>query len=133
VATAAPGERPAALIVDSAFAGYGRIVRDKMRAAAITSPFARPAGALYGDEYDAERWIEKAGPGPVIVIHGTRDAVVPYEHGKILYGRAKDPKGFWTVEGGGHIAGLWNPSVRKQFLDFLSAWIPPGAGGACSP
>jgi len=85
------------------------------------------------DGYSAERWIDKAGPGPVVVIHGTRDGVVPYEHGKALYGKARDPKGFWTSEGSGHIMALFNPPVRRQFLDFLEAWIPPGDKGACSP
>lgn len=133
VATLPPGERPAALIVDSPFAGYRRIVRDKLADIWFTWPFAWPASAFYSDEYSAERWVDKAGPGPVIVIHGTRDGVVPYEHGKTLYERAKDPKGFWTNEGGGHIMALYNPAVRAQFLAFLESWVPPGGKGACSP
>lgn len=126
-------QRPAALIVDSPFAGYRRIVRDKMSDIWLTWPFARPASAFVDDGYSPERWIDQAGPGPVVVIHGTRDEVVPYGHGKILYERAKDPKGFWTNEGGGHITALHNPAVRAQFLAFLESWIPPGGGGACAP
>jgi len=133
VANLPPESRPAALIVDSPFAGYRRIVRDKLADAWLTWPFAWPASAFVDDEYGAERWIDKAGPGPVVVIHGTRDEVVPYEHGKALYGKARDPKGFWTSEGSGHIMALFNPPVRRQFLDFLEAWIPPGDKGACSP
>ncbi len=133
VANLPPEARPAALIVDSPFAGYRRIVRDKLADVWLTWLFAWPASAFVGDAYSAERWVDKAGPGPVVVIHGTRDDIVPYEHGKILYAKAKDPKGFWTSEGSGHIMALFNPPVRGQFLDFLEAWVPRGGKGACDP
>lgn len=133
VANLPPEARPAALILDSPFAGYRRIVRDKLSEIWITWPFAWPASVFVSDEYSPERWIGRTGPGPVVVIHGTRDEVVPYEHGKILYEKAKEPKGFWTSEGSGHIMSLWNPPVREQFLAFLDAWIPPGDRGACNP
>jgi fermentation-respiration switch protein FrsA (DUF1100 family) len=133
VATAPPGERPRALILDSPFSGYRRIVRDKLKDLVITWPIAWPASLFYSDAYSPERWIGKAGPGPVIVIHGTADRVVPYAHGKTLYELAPDPKGFWTVEGGGHTMALRNPEVRAQFLAFLASVLPPGGKGACSP
>ncbi|MEW6719968.1 MAG: alpha/beta hydrolase [Thermodesulfobacteriota bacterium] len=133
VATLPPERKPRALIVDSAFAGYRRIFREKMKSFLITWPFAWPASVFLEDGYSPARWIDKAGPGPVIVIHGTADGIVPYEHGKELYERARDPKGIWTIEGGGHISGLRNAEVRAQFLAFLEAWIPAGSGGACAP
>lgn len=110
-----------ALIVDGAFAGYRRIVRDKLASLVVTWPFSHPASWTVEDGYSPERWIRKVGTIPVIVIHGTRDPVVPYEHGKRLYELANDPKGFWTIQGGGHITGLANPEVRAQFLAFLAA------------
>ena len=39
---------------------------------------------------------------PVLIIHGTADGVVPYSHGKALYGFAKEPKRFVSIEGGDH-------------------------------
>ncbi|MGZ8430283.1 MAG: alpha/beta hydrolase, partial [Candidatus Deferrimicrobiaceae bacterium] len=102
VATASPARRPRALILDSPFAGYRRIVRDKLSSPIITWPIAWLASRFYDDEYSPERWIGKVAPVPVIVIHGTADRVVPYAHGKMLYDFASDPKGIWTVEGGGH-------------------------------
>ncbi|MCL1925695.1 MAG: alpha/beta fold hydrolase [Syntrophorhabdaceae bacterium] len=126
-------QRPRALIIDSAFAGYRKIVRDKLSDFWFTWPLAWPVSLFYGDEYSASRWVDKAGPGPVIVIHGTKDGIVPYGHGVMLYELAKDPKGFWTNEDGGHIMALWNPPIRKYFLDFLGEWITPGEQGACSP
>jgi len=63
------------------------------------------------------------------VIHGPADRVVSYAHGKWLYDLASDPKGFWTVEGGGHATALRNPEVRGQFLAFLASVLPPECEG----
>lgn len=114
-----------ALILDSAFAGYRRIVRDRLTSLILTWPLAYPASWTVEDRYSPERWIRKVGPIPVIVIHGTRDPVVPYDHGKRLYELANDPKGFWTLEGGGHATALSNLEVRAQFLAFLASVLPP--------
>jgi alpha-beta hydrolase superfamily lysophospholipase len=132
VATASPSRRPRALILDSPFTGYRRIVRDKLSSLIVTWPFAWPASRFFDDEYSPERWIGKIGPVPVIVIHGTADRVVPYAHGKELYDLASEPKGIWTVEGGGHTTALRNPEVRDQFLAFLASVLPPGGGGTSS-
>jgi pimeloyl-ACP methyl ester carboxylesterase len=125
VATASSARRPRALILDSPFAGYRRIVRDKLSSLIVTWPFAWPASRFFDDEYSPERWIGKVAPVPVIVIHGTADRVVPYAHGKMLYDLTSDPKGIWTVEGGGHATALRNPEVRGQFLAFLASVLPP--------
>lgn len=124
VATASSARRPIALILDSPFAGYRRIVRDKLSSLVVAWPIAWPASRFLDDEYSPERWIGKVAPVPVIVIHGTADRVVPYAHGKMLYDLASEPKGIWTVEGGGHATALRNPEVRLQFLAFLASILP---------
>lgn len=129
VATAPSSRRPRALILDSPFTGYRKIVRDKLSSLIVTWPIAWPASRFFDDEYSPERWIGKIAPVPVIVIHGTADRVVPYAHGKMLYDLASDPKGIWTVEGGGHGTALRNPEVRGQFLAFLASVLPPAAEG----
>ncbi len=67
------GERPlAALILESAFAS--------------TRPFARGFGApgfLVRDPFDNERAVRAFG-GPVLVIHGAHDEVIPVRHGRAL-------------------------------------------------
>ena len=114
-----------ALIVDSAFAGYRRIVRDKLIAGIITLPLAWPASWTVEDAYSPERWIGSVAPVPVVVIHGTEDPVVPFSHGERLYRLAGEPKGFWKVEGGGHATALLLPDVRTQLLGFLDSVLPP--------
>jgi hypothetical protein len=39
---------------------------------------------------------------PLVIMHGTRDAVVPFEMGEKLYAAATAPKQFVKVEGGSH-------------------------------
>ncbi|MCL6543624.1 MAG: alpha/beta hydrolase [Bryobacteraceae bacterium] len=39
---------------------------------------------------------------PLLVIHGTRDEVIPFEFGRQVYDAAPGPKWFWAVEGAGH-------------------------------
>ena len=114
-----------ALIVDSAFAGYRRIVRDKLIAGIVTLPLAWPASWTIEDAYSPERWIGSVAPVPVVVIHGTKDPVVPFSHGERLYRLAGQPKGFWKVEGGGHATALLLPDVRHQLLGFLDSVLPP--------
>jgi pimeloyl-ACP methyl ester carboxylesterase len=122
-----------ALIVDSAFAGYRRIVRDKMKETILAWPFAVPASWTVEDRYSPEAWVGSVAPTPVVVIHGTRDAVVPFSHGERLYRLAKEPKGFWAVEGAGHVAGLSRPEVQKQLVDFLESVFPPPGGNHSPP
>jgi len=113
-----------ALIIDSAFAGYRRIVRDKLAAGIVTLPLAWPASWTVEDDYSPERWIGSVAPVPVVVIHGTKDPVVPISHGERLYRLAGQPKGFWKVEGGGHATALLLPDVRNRLIGFLDSVLP---------
>ena len=110
-----------ALIIDSSFYGYRRIVRDKVASLVITWPLAYPASWTVDDHYSPEHWISSIAPIPVIVIHGTKDTIVPFSHGEMLFRDATNPKEFWAVEGTGHVAGLATPDVRRQFLKFLNS------------
>ena len=39
---------------------------------------------------------------PVLVTHGTNDAIVPFEMGERLYNAVQSPKRFIRVDGGSH-------------------------------
>jgi len=122
-----------ALIIDSAFAGYRRIVRDKLIAGIVTLPLALPASWTVEDGYSPERWIGSVAPVPIAVIHGTKDPVVPFSHGERLYRIAGEPKGFWKVEGGGHTTALLLPEIRSQFLGFLDSVLPSSVENPSPP
>lgn len=59
---------------------------------------------------------------PLLVIHGNRDEVIPYDMGQAVFAAANEPKEFWTVEGGHHndlaqIAGLELTARLAEFFD----------------
>ncbi|WP_018609830.1 alpha/beta hydrolase [Uliginosibacterium gangwonense] len=64
------------------------------------------AGLLVSDQYSAERYIAKLAPIPLLLLHGTADEVIPYDHAKMLLQQAQPPKTLITVPGGGHIEAM---------------------------
>ncbi|MGH7817011.1 MAG: alpha/beta hydrolase [Candidatus Binatia bacterium] len=60
-----------------------------------------PIGALLQTRYDV---VEKVGKikVPLLVLHGDRDDVVPYEQGKKVFAAAGEPKEFYTIGGATH-------------------------------
>ncbi len=60
-----------------------------------------PITALLQTRYDNLEKIVKIKV-PLLVIHGDRDEVVPYEHGKRVFAAAPAPKDFYTITGAGH-------------------------------
>ena len=60
---------------------------------------------------------------PLLIIHGTRDTVVPYSHGEALFEAAAGPKRLYTVEGGGHNNLLFKAGERywETLREFLAS------------
>lgn len=69
-------------------------------AAAHHVPYV-PTRLLMSNRYDSIRKI-KDYRGPLLMVHGDRDRVVPYSQGKKLFEAANEPKRFITATGGDH-------------------------------
>lgn len=124
---AAVAERPhgaiRAVAIDSAFASYQSIVRDKIAAMPLLSLFCSPLSRLLiGDDFSPDAVIAKIAPTPLLIIHGTGDPVVPYSHGKRLFELAREPKQFWTIEGGEHTEAFADSGsvYRQRLVDFFT-------------
>jgi abhydrolase domain-containing protein 17 len=66
---------------------------------------------------------------PVLVIHGTRDGIVPFSHGRQLYAAAAVPKHSLWVEGAGHndlvlVAGDRYRQALSEFARLLAEHRP---------
>lgn len=61
-----------------------------------------PVQLLVKDRFDSFSRISQV-ISPVLVMHGTIDAVVPYELGQRLFSAANEPKEFVRFEGGSHM------------------------------
>lgn len=70
---------------------------------------------------------------PLLVIHGTRDHVVPFSHGRQLFAAAAEPKRSLWVEGAGHndlfaVAGEDYATALAEFLEVVDRHGPEHTG-----
>jgi hypothetical protein len=67
---------------------------------------------------------------PILIIHGTRDIIVPWSHGRQLLAAAAEPKQALWVEGAGHndlfeVAGRRYVEALRQFSDLVEGQRTP--------
>jgi alpha/beta superfamily hydrolase len=61
----------------------------------------------------------QVSPRPLLLIHGTRDEILPHVCSELVYAAAKEPKELKLYEGSGH--GL--DRVRSELLEFVPQWL----------
>ncbi len=112
------GESPVkglrAIIIDGTFASYQ----------AMASVFGGQLGAsLVTDELSPKDYVKKLSPVPLLVVHGTRDEVVPVSQGLQLYQAALQPKTLFEVKEGRHGTALSNDrgAYRKKVIVWLDS------------
>ena len=115
-------EECSALILETPFAS----IREMARA---VFPFL-PLGPLLRTRYDAVEKIRKVKV-PVLVLHGDRDEVIPFEQGKKVFDAAPSPKEFYTIRGAHHndtyiVGGDAYFAVLKDFIDRAAVRLPRG-------
>lgn len=118
------GEGVRAVVLDSTFASYRRVARDKMRQLWLTWAFRRPLSwALFSDRLAPERVMARRRPVPLLVLHAPDDPVVPFAEGRRLYEAAAGPKELREVPGSGHTdaLGKLGAEYRPQVAAFLDA------------
>jgi hypothetical protein len=84
---------PFALILESPVPSIAELARRHY-------PFL-PIGGLLRTKYDSLSKIADVR-APLLVLHGDRDDVVPFESGRKLFEAAGEPKRFYTIRGAGH-------------------------------
>ena len=110
IAVVGSGERAGvrAIAIEATFYSYSSIASDKVSG----------AGAFMDDTYSPERFIAALAPTPFLLIHGTADPVIPYDHSRRLFAKAGEPKRLLTIEGGAHCVAF-SPENRSQYADTL--------------
>lgn len=66
------------------------------------------------------KWIDKISPRPLLLVHGDADELIPLEHARRLYRKAKEPKKLKVVPGAKHRLRL-NEGAMDSVLDWLKA------------
>ena len=100
-----------AVVTDSTFASYQGM------AVAIAGNIGRN---LVTDELAPKDVVAKL-PVPLLMIHGTADAVVPIAQGKLLFAAANEHKTFFEVQGGRHCDSLCRN--HGEYRTKTLAWI----------
>ena len=110
VAIHVASERPArALILEAPFTAAVDIAR-------ATYPWV-PVGLLMHDQFVSRERIARVEE-PVLIVHGAEDRIVPVEHGRQLFGMAREPKRLQIFEAAGH-HDLWDRGLWPVVLEFL--------------
>jgi fermentation-respiration switch protein FrsA (DUF1100 family) len=126
-------DRIRALVAESAFASYRDIAREKLTSFWLTWPLARPLAWTIADEYSPIGVVAQVAPIPLLLVHGDRDSIVPWQHSKRLYDAAREPKDFWLVEGAGHIEAFRSEPMRERLVSYLRARACPEQNKPAAP
>jgi len=101
-----------AIAVESTFYSYPAIANDKLPG----------AGLFANDDYSAHRYIGKLAPIPLLLMHGTRDNVIPWQHTERLFALAGEPKQRVLIPGGGHIEAM-TARFGRTYQDLLEKFF----------
>jgi dipeptidyl aminopeptidase/acylaminoacyl peptidase len=63
-------------------------------------------------------WVDRVSPRPLLVVHGDADELVPVEHARRLYQKAKEPKELKVIPRAEHRMRL-----DKAAIDFVLDWL----------
>ncbi len=115
------GDGLKAVVLESTFASFRGIARDKMGLWWLTRYLRWPLSLLVSDRYRPDRLAARRRPVPLVMLHAQGDPVVPYSQGRFLYNAAAGPKDWWEVPGQGHADAFTNhgPMFRPKLLRFL--------------
>ena len=117
-------------VFDSPFADFYRVTKQGAKILyglpeyplmPIVKIFYELRGNLDTNQMSPEKYIGKISPRPVLLLHGTKDEIVYYDHAESLFKAAKEPKELITVEGGEHVL-LWQKDKRieKKVIEYFS-------------
>lgn len=81
-----------------------------------------PVHWLMWDQFLSREQIGKVA-APVLIVHGTRDTVIPFEHAKRLFERASQPKKFIAMPGSDH-STLVRDGLYPHIWQFLEETRP---------
>jgi len=105
------------LVLDASFTGY----RDIAQHVALSSPITWimwPFTWLLPTQWDPVEYIDQISPKPILMLHSQNDGILPYELGRELFNKAKQPK-VWQESQGGHIQSFNFELSRENFLSFI--------------
>ncbi len=116
------------VVGDGTFASYSNVaksVADRL----FFFPIGYFVWSLFPNGLSPEETVGNISPVRLLLIHGTQDTVVSFPNGMELFEKAKEPKMFWEIKGGGHLdwMGTGRSNGGKNFLKYLDGLIEPNS------
>ncbi|MDR0564259.1 MAG: alpha/beta hydrolase [Azoarcus sp.] len=108
------------VVLDATFDSYSAVASDTIPG----------AGWLLNDSYSANRFIQRLAPTPFMIVHGDRDAAIPWQHSQRLFDLALPPKQIYIVPGAGHLGALKGDGMREKVLQFFAGCLNFSESGA---
>lgn len=110
-------DEPLALIIETAFTSIREMAK-------LAFPFL-PIGPFLRTRYDTLEKIRQVR-GPLLILHGDQDDIVPYAQGKRIFDAAPEPKEFYTIRGARHndtfiVGGDPYFAALKDFIERAAA------------
>ena len=80
-----------------------------------------PTGLLLKDKYETEKKIKNVF-SPILILHGRKDKIVPFEMGEILFNLANNPKYNYFIDNDDHMMDFNNDLINSinQFISNLN-------------
>jgi dienelactone hydrolase len=91
--------------------------------AAATTPFARAVVTLATQSYGTDGIGSLNANCAILLIHGTRDAVLPTTSSEYVYARAHEPKRLRIIRGAGHGLGEAAAEVEELVYEWLRQYL----------
>lgn len=118
-ARASEARQLAGVILDSPFADYRRIAREKAAEHWLTWPLQYPFSLTFSNAYSPRHSIAQLPRLPLLIMHSCADRVIACQHSKDLFALAPEPKQYWQDEHAPHIAMLNQLNWRRKLVQWL--------------
>ena len=107
------------VVLDAGFARYDWIAREVAARSWLTWPLQWPLGWSMPDRFDLVDVVGAISTVPVLLIHGTRDQIVGYQHAQALFDAAREPRFLLSYEGP-HIGSFQDEQIRQAVVRFFA-------------
>ncbi len=109
------------VIIESSFSSYRDIAREKLAEHWLTWPLQYPLSWTISDRYKPLTAIKKIAPIPLLLVYSNEDKIIPINHGQQLYDAAMQPKRFWQIKNGQHIAIFSRPEQQQRLINYINS------------
>ncbi len=111
------------VIIDSTFASYRKIVKDKLDSTFLSLISTPLSYILVNNSDSAEDTLTSIPEVPVLFVHDKHDRVIPSKHTEYLHSIAPEPKDLLLVDYGYHTSAFNRKESRAFILNWLNKYL----------